>query len=129
MTIANPDQTEQCSLRATVRGLIARVLGLFAGTSDHSVARRGAATAFGIRVAGAAVAFLSQIVLARWMGRHEFGIYVYVWTWLLLLGSLVRSGCAPRRNVLFPNIRRRAIMRGCAATFSPAAGSWWRLRP
>lgn len=102
MTIANPDQTEQRSLRATVRGLIARVLGLFAGASDHSVARRGAATAFGIRVAGAAVAFLSQIVLARWMGRHEFGIYVYVWTWLLLLGSLVPLGLCTAAQRFIP---------------------------
>lgn len=92
MAIANQDRTETQSLRETLRGLVARVWKLFSGTSDHSVARRGAATAFIIRVAGAAVAFLSQIILARWMGRYEFGVYVYVWTWLLLLGSLVPLG-------------------------------------
>ncbi len=73
MAIANHDRAERRSLRVMARELISRGLGLFTGSSDHSVARRGAATAFAIRIAGAAVAFLSQIILARWMGRYEFG--------------------------------------------------------
>lgn len=102
MAIANQDRLEERNLRTTVRGLVARGLGLFSGNSDHSIARRGAATAFLIRIAGAAVAFLSQIVLARWMGRHEFGIYVYVWTWLLLLGSLVPLGLCTAAQRFIP---------------------------
>jgi len=84
------------------RALLARAIGLFTGASDHSIARRGAATAFAIRVAGAAVAFISQIILARWMGRHEFGIYVYVWTWLLLIGSLVPVGLCTAAQRFIP---------------------------
>jgi O-antigen/teichoic acid export membrane protein len=38
------------------------------------------------------VVFLSQIVLARWMGSFEFGVYVSVWTWLLLAGDTVHLG-------------------------------------
>ncbi|MFO1184119.1 MAG: lipopolysaccharide biosynthesis protein [Bauldia sp.] len=45
-----------------------------------------------IRLAGAAVTFLSQIVLARWMGDTEFGVYVGVWTWLLILSDAVHLG-------------------------------------
>jgi len=70
--------------------LSARLRAWLAG--DHGVARRMAGTAFGIRVASAAVVFVSQILLARWMGSFEFGIYVYVWTWLLLLGDIVHLG-------------------------------------
>jgi hypothetical protein len=102
VSIANQDRTEPQGMREIMRGLPARVLGLFTGNSDHSVARRGAATAFIIRVAGAAVAFLSQIILARWMGRYEFGVYVYVWTWLLLIGSLVPLGLCTAAQRFIP---------------------------
>lgn len=102
VAIANPEKADGQSLRTTMRGMILRVLAMFTGSSDHSVARRGAAIAFIIRVAGAAVAFISQIVLARWMGRYEFGVYVYVWTWLLLLGSLVPLGLCTAAQRFIP---------------------------
>jgi len=102
LAIAGQNQHEARSLRDNARALIARVWGLFTGGSDHSIARRGAATAFLIRVAGACVAFLSQIVLARWMGRYEFGVYVYVWTWLLLIGSLVPLGLCTAAQRFIP---------------------------
>ena len=76
--------------RRPSQALSARLQAWLAG--DHGVARRMAGTAFVIRVASSGVVFLSQILLARWMGSFEFGIYVYVWTWLLLLGDLVHLG-------------------------------------
>jgi O-antigen/teichoic acid export membrane protein len=60
--------------------------------SEHTAAQRVAGFAFVIRVASAGVVFLSQIVLARWMGSVEFGVYVSVWTWLLLAGDTVHLG-------------------------------------
>ena len=76
--------------RRSPRRLPARVQDWLAG--EHAAAQRMAGTAFAIRVASAAVVFASQILLARWMGSFEYGTYVYVWTWLLLLGDLVHFG-------------------------------------
>lgn len=60
--------------------------------AEHSLTQRMAGAAFVIRICSAGIMFLSQVLLARWMGGHEFGTYVYVWTWLLLLGDLVHLG-------------------------------------
>jgi O-antigen/teichoic acid export membrane protein len=71
-------------------GVPARVRAWLAG--EDAPAQRMAGTAFAIRVASAAVVFVSQILLARWMGGFEYGTYVYVFTWLLLIGDLVHVG-------------------------------------
>ena len=60
--------------------------------SEHGAAQRMAGMAFAIRVTSAGVTFLSQIALARWMGGFDFGIYVAVWTWLVLAGDIVHLG-------------------------------------
>src|SRR5690606_5460345 len=36
----------------------------------------------------AAIAFLSQVLLARWMGTFDYGIYVLVWTAMIIAGNL-----------------------------------------
>ncbi len=51
-----------------------------------------ALTAFAIRVLSAAIAYLTQVVLARWMGSSEYGIFVWVWVWVLILGGLSSLG-------------------------------------
>jgi O-antigen/teichoic acid export membrane protein len=53
---------------------------------------RGAAFVMGIRIAGAAIALLSQVMLARWMGAFEYGIFSYVWVWVIVLGIVVPMG-------------------------------------
>jgi O-antigen/teichoic acid export membrane protein len=60
--------------------------------SEHAPTQRMAGAAFAIRVLSAGVVFISQILLARWMGSFEYGTYVYVWTWLLLIGDIVHLG-------------------------------------
>ena len=78
---------------ALPNGLIARLKAKLAGgSSEASVTRRLAGTIFIIRVVSAGLAYLSQILLARWMGGSDYGIYVYVWTWVLLLGSMMDFG-------------------------------------
>ena len=98
-----------------VSGVAERLRELFADGSDSSLARRLAGAAFLIRVVSAAVAFASQIVLARWLGGFEFGIYVYVWTWVLLLGGMVDLGLGSAAQRFIPEYiehKRLALLRG-----------------
>lgn len=53
---------------------------------------RGAAVAFAIRSGGAAAGCLSQLLLARWMGAFEFGIYMFAIAWLVLLSNPAALG-------------------------------------
>jgi len=103
------------SRRLDVEGAIARVHGLFADGSDSSLVRRLAGAAFLIRVVSAALAFVAQILLARWMGGFEFGIYIYAWTWVLLIGGMVDLGLGSAAQRLIPEYRehrRLPLLRG-----------------
>jgi O-antigen/teichoic acid export membrane protein len=97
-------------------GLIARLKAkLSGGASDASVTRRLAGIIFVIRVLSAGLAYLSQILLARWMGGSDYGIYVYVWTWVLLLGSMLDFGLASSAQKIIPGYRtsgEQALLRG-----------------
>ena len=54
--------------------------------------QRDALMAFFVRIASAGILYLSQVVLARWMGAFEYGTYVFVWTWVLVLSGLSHLG-------------------------------------
>jgi O-antigen/teichoic acid export membrane protein len=93
--------------RMRIAGLIARLRAWLDDSSDRSIAQRVAGTAFLIRVASAALVYLSQIFLARWMGSFEFGIYVYVWTWVLLIGDLSDLGLSSSAQRFIPEYTKR----------------------
>lgn len=99
--MANSAQT----LRLPALGMLGNILR---GTSDSARAQRGAAFAFAIRVASAAIAFLSQILLARWMGAFEFGIFAYVWVFVIILGSLSTIGLNTSVLRFLPEYREQA---------------------
>ncbi|WP_027579270.1 oligosaccharide flippase family protein [Bradyrhizobium sp. Ai1a-2] len=103
------------SATASPTGMIARLRGLVGGSGEASVTRRLAGTIFVIRVVSAVVAYLSQIMLARWMGSSDYGVYVYVWTWVLLLGSMMDFGISASAQKLIPEYRtagEHALLRG-----------------
>jgi O-antigen/teichoic acid export membrane protein len=101
------------------QGLIARLrsmlTALLGGSGEASLTRRLAGTIFIIRVFSAALAYFSQVLLARWMGSSDYGIYVYVWTWVLLLGSMMDFGISASAQKIIPEYRTRgehALLRG-----------------
>jgi O-antigen/teichoic acid export membrane protein len=97
--------------------MLARMRDLIAGDSSHEVAltKRLAGTIFFIRVFSAGLAYISQVLLARWMGSSDYGIYVYVWTWVLLLGSTMDFGIAVSAQKIIPEYRasgETSLLRG-----------------
>jgi O-antigen/teichoic acid export membrane protein len=104
------------SLLARLRSTLGGILGGSVGSSSEaSLTRRLAGTIFIIRVISAALAYLSQILLARWMGGSDYGVYVYVWTWVLLLGSMMDFGISASAQKIIPEYRTRgehALLRG-----------------
>jgi O-antigen/teichoic acid export membrane protein len=96
-------------------GLMSRLRATLGGSIEASITKRLAGTIFIIRVVSAALAYLSQILLARWMGGSDYGIYVYVWTWVLLLGSMLDFGISASAQKIIPEYRAsgdQALLRG-----------------
>jgi O-antigen/teichoic acid export membrane protein len=89
-------------VRLSVAALQARIRLWLADRSDNSLAQRAAGSAFLIRCASAVLVYVTQMLLARWMGGFEFGIYVYVWTWVLLIGGLADFGFSSTAQRFIP---------------------------
>jgi len=114
------------SLENTARGrgilqtlpLPAPVLKVFEsilGADGAGATQRAAVFAFLIRVAGAGIAYLSQVFLARWMGSFEYGIFVFVWVWVLILGGLAPLGFSTTVVRFIPEYResgKEDLLRG-----------------
>ncbi|MDH3715734.1 MAG: oligosaccharide flippase family protein [Gammaproteobacteria bacterium] len=66
---------------------------------------RGSVPIFFWRVSGAGLAFVTQIMLARWMGAAALGEYVLAFSWLLLL-SIVAGAGLPNAAIRFVGIGR-----------------------
>ncbi len=79
------------------------------GTAEHLLVQRLAGTVFLIRVAGALLGYVSQVLLARWMGSFQFGIYVYVWTWVLLYTQVCDLGLSSAAQRFIPEYRERKL--------------------
>jgi O-antigen/teichoic acid export membrane protein len=101
--VALSENSERFTSRFSVAELSARLRTWLTDHSDRSLAQRVASTAFLIRVASAALAYFSQAILARWMGSFEFGIFVYVWTWVMVIGGMVDLGLCSSAQRFIPD--------------------------
>ncbi|MBX5187108.1 MULTISPECIES: oligosaccharide flippase family protein [unclassified Rhizobium] len=85
-------ETAEKMLPAGLRPIGGRALRMLAAVlterGEKAAAQRMALTAFTIRILSAALAFVSQIVLARLMGEYEYGIFVFVWVLVVVFGDL-----------------------------------------
>lgn len=93
-----------------MRGFAARAKAVLHSQGDRAADGRNALLAFGVRVASAGILLVSQIALARWMGPEQFGIYVYAWTLVLVLGSIATAGLNIGSIRIVSELRERADM-------------------
>ena len=76
-----------------------------AGRGEHAETQQIAMAAFAIRVVSAACLYLSQALLARWLGGSEFGAYIYAWTWVMLIGDTAHLGLGHVAQRFIPRYR------------------------
>lgn len=79
-------------LALRLRPLSTRVDAALFSADERGEAGRMSLIAFSIRVVSAVIAFVSQVLLARWMGSFEYGIFVLVWTTMIIVGNLACLG-------------------------------------
>lgn len=82
--------------------VFARIKSVLAERRDSRLAQFVAGKVFLVRVGSALLALVSQVLLARWMGSFEFGIYIYVWTWVLMIGALSDVGLSSAARRFIP---------------------------
>jgi O-antigen/teichoic acid export membrane protein len=80
-------------------GLLARVLpvaqvadSILYASDDRAVSRRIALMTFAVRILSGVIAYVSQVLLARWMGDFEYGVFVVVWVGAVIVGGLACLG-------------------------------------
>lgn len=75
-------------MRARLRATVERLLG----TDRLGSLFRGSALVMLTQVAGIGLAYLMQVVIARWAGPFAFGVFAYAWTWMNLIFLVAACG-------------------------------------
>lgn len=117
------------NLQAAIPQAVKRLLPGFAGDGNQdATSKHRAIAAFSVRIASAGIAFFSHIVLARWMGVFNFGIFTYVYVLVNVIGTFCTFGFATTALRFLPEYRETAepkLARGFLRTgrsFSFGAG-------
>ncbi|MBL8584242.1 MAG: lipopolysaccharide biosynthesis protein [Rhizobiaceae bacterium] len=99
---------QRLALRA--RPLLGRVDALFFSADERGVASRMSVVAFAIRIVSAAIAFVSQVLMARWLGSFDYGVFVLVWTTMIIVGNLSCLGFHTSVIRFIPEFRERGML-------------------
>lgn len=94
-------------LASRARPLLDRLDGVLFGGDERGQAGRTSLTAFAIRIVSAVIALASQVLMARWMGGFEYGIFVLVWTTMIIVGNLSCLGFHTSIVRYIPEYRER----------------------
>lgn len=97
-------------LALRLRPLLAQIDAIAWGSDERGAAGRMSAIAFMVRVVSAAIAFFSQVLMARWMGSFEYGIFVLVWVTMLIVGSISCLGFSTSVIRFIPEFRERGML-------------------
>lgn len=92
------------------RPLLGRVDALLFSADGRDAAGRMSLIAFAIRIVSAAIAFGSQVLMARWMGGFEYGIFVLVWVVAVIGGNLACLGFHTSVIRLVPEYREKQML-------------------
>jgi O-antigen/teichoic acid export membrane protein len=105
------------ALRA--KPLLGQIDAALFAADERGEAGRMSLIAFSIRIVSALIAFVSQVLLARWMGGFEYGIFVLVWVTMIIVGNLSCFGFHTSVIRFIPEYRekgRMAELRGVLVT-------------
>jgi O-antigen/teichoic acid export membrane protein len=97
-------------LAVRARPWLGRLDALIFTADERGEAGRISVIAFIIRVVSAVIAFVSQVLLARWMGTFEYGIFVLVWTTMIIIGNLACLGFHTSVIRFIPEYRERDML-------------------
>lgn len=103
--------------------MTAATASLGGGIGALAGAQRQALVVLAIRVAGAALAYGVQVLLARLLGKAEYGVYAAVWIWVAILGHGALWGVGQSVYRFVPHYRARGeddLARGFLA-----GGAWF----
>lgn len=92
------------------RPLFDRLDAVLSASDERAEARRVSLIAFAIRVVSAVIAFVSQVLMARWLGSFEYGIFVLVWTFVIIAGNLSCLGFHTSVIRFIPEFRAKRML-------------------
>lgn len=97
-------------IASRITPLLRRVDAIVFSTDERGEAGRMSLFAFAVRIVSAAIAFVSQVLLARWMGGFEYGIFVLVWVSMVIVGSLSCFGFHTSVIRFIPEYREKGML-------------------